>query len=110
MTKAMKISEDFEVEVVDFVPGLTFLQGCVQGYVEVVDFDINGVQVSMWLNEEGKGVFNQNDIATLMVRHRLFAGDYIAGPVVITGLPDGDGNTQGLTDYETAALKTWMGL
>jgi hypothetical protein len=77
---------------------LTFLQGCVGGYVEVIDFDVMDFSASLWLNEEGKlEGLDYNALATDLVRGQIMPHDYIAGDVVITGLPDEEGYTTGLT-------------
>lgn len=110
---AVKITTGGTVEVVDYPAddSLHFLQACVGGYVEAIDFSVARFEVTMWLNEEGK-VYGlpRNGLATWLAQDSIMLGDWIAGDVVITGLPDNDGNTQGLTDYETAALKTWLGV
>lgn len=61
-----------------------------------------------WLNEEGKlENLPRNDLATAILRKEnlLFDGDYIAGPFVITGPCDADGDTQGLSGDQLRSIR-----
>jgi hypothetical protein len=92
---------------------LTVLQAAVKGNFQVIDLapevldsafpswqraDPGGV--SMWMNEEGKYQpgLERNLIATVVLRFAGgIPGDFVMGPVAFTGLPDDEGETQGLT-------------
>ena len=88
---------------------LDFLQACVGGYVEVIDFDLFGVSASLWLNEEGK-IYGlpYNPAATDLVRGQIMPHDYIAGDCVVTGLPDEEGYTTGLTLEQAESLVGYL--
>lgn len=87
-------------------------QDAVGGLIEAVEFNIGNEAsgdhyLTMYLNEEGK-IFGlpTNDVATQFTT--LFEGYYIAGDVVIIGLPDEEGNTKNLTVDEIARVKTGL--
>lgn len=63
---------------------------------------------TMYMDEDGKMKrMERNELATMLATPFLFMGDYIAGPVLICGRGDADGNHINLTDEEIVAL---MGL
>lgn len=72
---------------------LSTLQTCVEGYVQVVTGRLGGMNVDLWVNEEGlfRSDFSVNPIASMI------CGQTIVGPVVITRC-DKEGNTIGFTD------------
>ena len=81
------------IEVVEIPPGdtgasLDAMQAVVGGNIEVVPVELNGV--SCYVNEEGKfdPDCTPNPLA-LEIFHtmggRLFPGDFIAGPMLVTG-------------------------
>lgn len=95
--KALLISVDGEVsDVVVPRPGeLKWLQEQVGGYIEFVDLGTAG---SLVVNEEGKiHGLPRNRLATWLASPRLWGGDYIAGPAVLVGPTDAEGNTTDAT-------------
>lgn len=98
----------------DGVPTLDQMQVAVGGSVEVFACK---EEINVWLNEEGKyPVFDaadedraavvaeiKNEKATTLCKFHsdqgpMMAGDFIAGDVVLTGGPDDEGDTQGLSE------------
>jgi hypothetical protein len=82
---------------------LEAFQGLVGGLIEALSL---GDHTSAYINEEGKFEgLARNEAADKFVRHALakigrtmIPGDYVAGPLVITGQPDGDGYDTGVGD------------
>lgn len=104
---AIQIKAEGEAGIVDYPADSSyeFLRDSVHGYIECLDFEYRGVQATLWLNEEGKLVgLPYNPVATQYVRSIIMPHDYIVGDVVLTGLPDEEGNTTGLTIEEVAVL------
>lgn len=78
---------------------LRAMQGVVEGSVEVLDVEER--KISLWFNDEGKILekpINYRATFILWVYRPEFAGagDFIAGNVLITGMPDGRGDTKGV--------------
>lgn len=86
--------------------GLEDMQRVVGGWIEPVDYEIGGAQVSAYHNEEGKLLgLPKNDLATHLAAGRLFSNDYIAGDVLIVGVPDDvEGRTQSIPDAARDAI------
>lgn len=102
--EAIIICEDGIISTVEFDADgdtLSFLQASVGGYVEHLPFPVPGVDA--WINEEGKFTCESNDIATQVMRDMIFPGDWIAGPMVLTGSDD-EGETVGLTATQVASI------
>lgn len=79
------------------INGLRDMQRAVGGMVEAIDVGIGGKECTIWLNEEGKiWSLPSNTLATDLAEGRIFAGDYIAGDVLITGGVDDEGETLGV--------------
>lgn len=95
-------------------PQLRDFQRLVGGYIEALDL---GETVSAYINEEGKlNDLPRNEAADKLVHlalrkagRRLMLGDYIVGPLVLTGPPDDEGETQGVTQ-ECALLLAEVGI
>lgn len=86
---------------------LPWLQGLVGGLIESVPTFVAGTDA--WVNEEGKLCeLDLNPIATILTRDQLFDGDYVAGPFVLTGGADDEGNTLGMTDYQIARAEAQL--
>jgi hypothetical protein len=81
-------------------------QRVVGGMIQAIDFKVEGWDVTMYLNEEGKYMPGcpLNPVATQLVAGLLFEGDYIGGDVVLVGVPDGEGETQSLSDETIRVL------
>ena len=84
------------------------MQSAVQGVIEIVHLPKFGFD--MVINEEGKlNGMGRNDFATWLwlCAHGLESSsdvDYIAGPAMLIGEPDSEGNTVGLTDEQMASV------
>lgn len=95
---------------VEDIPDLSFagMQELVGGYVELIKFGRSGCA---YLNEDGKGLgLPYNRLATLLClyfRVGLAPGDFIVGPLIITGPLDRDGND---TDIATQVADTILWL
>lgn len=78
------------------VDGLADMQRIVGGYIEAVDVEIAGQTCTIYVNEEGKlESLPKNDTATAVAvpgKH-IFAGDYIAGDVLVIGGVDDEGES-----------------
>lgn len=109
MSKAIVVPVYDAPYVIDYEPGLKFLQAQVGGYIEAVDFEVNDTEYTLWLNEEGKILgLPYNGEATSMVSHRLFPNDYIAGQAVVTGGTGPEGETLPLTDEDVLVLNDYF--
>ena len=122
MRKALQVNHDGTLAEIDLDKGgdgvfsvLRALQRAVKGNVEC--FDVSD-QTTMWSNEEGKyqAGLEYNPYATAMwreafgmSRHQPDA-DFIMGPVVLTGTPDDEGETRGITVPQRARLKSLVAL
>lgn len=104
------ISVDGEVAVHDEPLPYERMSALVEGYIEAVPL-LDG---TLWLNEEGKiGKGNgagppwpRNPVATVLchVNQSIYPDDWIAGPVLITGGVDDEGETCGVSDELMAYL------
>lgn len=99
---ALIIQPDGTLTVKRGVPEGTyeFIRSAVEGWIEAVD--LNRGLATMWVNEEGKiSGMPVNPTANLVAHRnaRLLAGDFIVGPVVITGGTDHEGETLPLPDH-----------
>lgn len=80
---------------------LEFLQRLVGGPIEVIEA---GPHVSAFVHEEGKFIYQRNQLATIWWLTQLVAtpytprpDDFVAGPLVIAGPVDAEGNTTSIT-------------
>lgn len=98
---ALRIDTDGTVTV---LPDATYetLRDGVGGLIEAAPTDES---LTLWVNEEGKlhglplnplghALWGEVDIYGCIA-----AGDWVAGPCVITGPPDGDGNNTAVPDW-----------
>jgi hypothetical protein len=104
----------------DAPDSLTVLQAAVKGNFQVIDLPpdvldhafpswdrIDPGGISMWMNEEGKyqPELERNFVATVILRFAGgIPGDFVMGPVAFTGMPDDEGETQGLTLDQVVGL------
>jgi hypothetical protein len=105
---ALRITSDQGVERVDLPENggdakrLAAMQACVGGFIELVHTPT--VTVSVFVNEEGKFTFGDDPPNRLgqavfqALGGRLFPNDWIAGPVLVCGFRDRDGETVGLDE------------
>lgn len=77
------------ISLVDIDPTLASFQEAVGGYIEHVTL---AASFGMYVNEEGKlEGLPHNDLASYLLQLSGYA-DYVAGPAVLVGPPDGEGN------------------
>jgi hypothetical protein len=104
--KALKISTQGVREVVDFdnETAYSVIRSAVGGWIECIRIPSMGVE--MWVNEEGKLADNPiiNPIATALWVDNYGKTDVTVGDVIITGPPNGEGDSQGLTEEQLATL------
>jgi hypothetical protein len=77
------------------VDGLHDLQAAVGGDIEAVDTAVLGPRLTSYINAEGK--FNgchPNPRATQLLGPGLFAGDWIAGPLLVCGFDPAEGENR----------------
>ena len=77
------------------VDGLADLQAAVGGDIEAVDTAVLGPRLTSYINAEGK--FNgchPNPRATQLLGPGLFAGDWIAGPLLVCGFDPEEGENR----------------
>jgi hypothetical protein len=70
--------------------GLAELQAAVGGTIEAVPYHADPA-ITTYINEEGEFVCEPNPRATQLLGPGLFAGDYIAGDVVVCGFDSATG-------------------
>jgi hypothetical protein len=103
MKKAIQILTDGTINVLEFdnANSLEVLQKGVGGWVEAVDFP--KLNLTMWLNEEGKLTgLEPNPSGTMLWWSTYGQTDHIVGDIVLTGMTDDEGDTQGLTPEQVA--------
>lgn len=109
MKNGIKITPAGEVEVIDFTKPdeLSVLQSAVGGWVQAID--LSNI-LSLWVNEEGKMIRLEHNPIAQVFWDMSFGQetDYIVGTVVLTGTPDADGETQGLSDEHIEVLKEFI--
>jgi len=83
-TEGQQIDIEFEQDT-----SLKTLQDAVGGFIQCVDL----LGLTMWINEEGK-IDNLpfNPFATILWEAAFGKTDLILGDIVLTGLPDDEGN------------------
>lgn len=87
-----------------------FLQDAVGGLFDVVRTKINGIEIDMWVNDEGLLVgLPLNRLATHIHETRV-GNEYacIVGAVIITGGPDQEGNTIPLNLDQAGVIDNWL--
>ncbi|MEA2309804.1 MAG: hypothetical protein QOI65_2090 [Thermoleophilaceae bacterium] len=77
------------------VGGLHDLQAAVGGDIEAVDTAVLGDQLTSYINAEGKlNGCQPNPRATQLLGPGLFAGDWIAGPLLVCGFDPAEGENR----------------
>ena len=93
------VRADGSFEAVQFTNETAYqtLRDGVGGLIECVSLPNLGID--MWVNDEGKlNGSEPNLLGTLLWSHAYgFGTDIIVGDIVLTGGPDDEGNTTGLT-------------
>lgn len=99
--KAMLMPVDGKPELVDLDDSsqLAELQKFVGGYIEALTFRVQGREAVGWLNEEGKiqePPLPYNQRATILARtyEAIMDGDYVAGPLIVTGFNPNNGENE----------------
>lgn len=86
---------------------LATLQEAVGGYVQAITLQTYGEEVTAWVNEEGKmHDLPYNHRATLFCHGNLFAGDFIAGPMIVSGGTDAIGVSLPITKRVAETIKS----
>jgi Domain of unknown function (DUF3846) len=88
------------------VDGLGDLQAAVGGHIEAVDTSILGDRLTSYINADGKyNGCEPNPRATTLLGPGLFAGDFIAGPLLVCGFdPELGENRDCPTGFEAEFL------
>lgn len=108
MAKAIQINSTGSKSVVEFEIGQSYdvISRAVGGWIECVN--LRGLQVDMWVNEEGKlNSLPENPTATALFMDEFGGGDFIVGNVLITGGVDEEGETVGLTDEQIEVISNY---
>lgn len=102
--QAMQIMMSGDLNVLDISSDqLRILQTAVGGYVQAIDLDDD---TTLWVHEEGKMIGLEHNPAAQILWDRAFGEgtDHIVGNAVITGTPDSNGNTRGLSKEQMDML------
>jgi hypothetical protein len=105
MKRALRVTTDFQVEVLDLsTDSYRQLSDSVGGLVEHVGLNS---QVSLWCNEEGKLQAEPllNPVATFFFHQEYGPSDLICGDVVFTGGDDGNGDNESLSVENAEMIK-----
>lgn len=89
------------------IDGLKDMQRIVGGWIQPIAIEVGGVEVEMYLNEEGKIIgLPRNDEATGLCRPGvdIFEGDFISGDVFIIGGVDDEGESTSIPPEVADAL------
>ena len=83
------------------IDGLSDMQRCVGGMIEVLETEYEGEVCSIYLNEEGKMLrLPPNEVAKMVlvdeVGGMMMSGDYLAGDILVLGGVDNEGETLSL--------------
>jgi hypothetical protein len=98
--KALLIPVEGDIEIVE-QNGLDDLQKLVGGCIETVTPPKEREDIALYFNEEGKLLappLPNNPRATLWMAGMLMPGDYIGGPLVITGFDAKTGDNTDVPD------------
>ena len=105
MTKALRITTAGAIQELDLSrDSLTVLQNGVGGWVQAVDLTTT---MTLWCNEEGKLEGLPHNPYAQKLWDTAFGADtdYIVGDVVLTGAPDEEGYTTGLTELDEQVIR-----
>jgi len=103
MKKALKVTPDFQTEVLDIEQDfLTVMQGAVEGLIQPIGYSET---LTMWVNEEFYSLKDPrpNFIATTFYSI-LGVDQTLLGNVVFTSGTDGDGEVLGLDEVTLSEL------
>jgi hypothetical protein len=113
--KALTVTSKGIFQIVEFGHDdcLQILQDAVSGYVEAIDFP--ELEITMWINEEGKllydpesadNVIQPHPMATILYRTNYKVDDTIIGNVAFTSsLTDNEGRTKGLSNRQIQLIE-----
>lgn len=104
--KALIIKTDGTHEIKEFFTGCSYevIRDGVGGFIECVNLGFLD-WADMWVNEEGKlDGLPLNSIGTTLWVAEYGPTDVIVGDIVITGGPDAEGNTTGLSEMQLSQL------
>jgi len=112
--KALTITTAGGVSVLEIPDGdnLDELQESVGGLIELIR--LGSIGCDLWCNEEGRLLnLPVNNIATALwwresIGNGVIIDDALVGDVIITGGPDANGDTLGLTDEQVAGLLAFI--
>lgn len=100
--KAILVTTEQEIELLDQDFDLSVIQSYVGGLIEAVSFGSQNSHFFAYINEEGKLVgLPENKIATSVWYNsgeRVLIGDYLAGNVLFFGQIDDEGNETDVPD------------
>jgi len=101
----IKVDGSIQIHDVTELDEYEFVSGVVGGYIQSVFLDNEMREISLWCHEEGKLIgLPFNSVATAIWEKSYGATDVIVGDIVLTGLPNDEGDTLGLTDEDVAKL------
>jgi hypothetical protein len=102
MKRALKVTPEFEVEVLDIEDNfLEIVQGAVEGLIQPVDYNN---RLTFWVNEEFYSLTDPKPNLVATTFYNILGSEHtIMGNAVFTGGTDNEGDVQALDDetYET---------
>lgn len=113
--RAITLTTKGDLQLVEFGHDdcLQILQDAVSGYVEAIDFP--ELEITMWINEEGKllydpesadNIIQPHPMATVFYRTNYKVDDTIIGNVAFTSsVTDNQGRTKGLTNRQIELIE-----
>jgi len=105
--KAAIFNPDHTGGIVEFEKGDSYqmIRDAVGGIFQAID--LPGLGVTMWMHDEGKLMgLPENIFGSLFWRTEYGDTDHIVGPIILTGMPDAEGDTTGLNDDFLALLES----
>jgi hypothetical protein len=103
------LTPDGELTVHEGVPILEDLQAAVHGDVEAIASPFPDLPVAFYVNEErkarGNGPLPLNPKATTLLQGVLWPGQRLVGALVVSSLPDKDGDLSPMTDEQVGRLR-----
>jgi hypothetical protein len=106
-TYAIKVKSDPVVDVVEFDATKsyeTIKEATGGGLFDCITLPSLGID--MWIDDEGKLVNDPqiNAFGTALWLNEFDNPDLICGDIIITGMPDAEGNTTGMTKQQTVEV------
>lgn len=102
--RAVVIQPDGTATIEDADVSLSGLQAVVGGYIEAVGLKCP-TPATAYINEEGKLEGLDVNLAATRIAH-LMPGDFIAGPMIVLGAPDDEGDDTPVPDE----VLSWLGM